>query len=84
MANTTPRVNGQIRAPEVRVVTEDGSDLGVYMFSDACRLAQTLSLDLLEIGPAEQPPRCVLMDYGHFRYEQQQQQKAQGDGTQTI
>jgi translation initiation factor IF-3 len=61
-------------------VTQDGSDLGVYAFADACQLAQARSLDLIEIGPAEQPPRCVLMDYGHFRYEQQQR-KAEGDAT---
>ena len=82
MVTPKARVNGQIRASEVRVVTEDGTDLGVFAFADACHLAQDRSLDLIEIGPSEQPPRCVLMDYGHFRYDQQQ--KAQGDRTQTI
>jgi translation initiation factor IF-3 len=82
MVNTKARVNGQIRASEVRVVTEDGTDLGVFAFADACRVAQDRSLDLIEIGPSEQPPRCVLRDYGHFRYEELH--KAQGDGTPTI
>jgi translation initiation factor IF-3 len=82
MVNAAPKVNGQIHAPEIRVVSEDGTDLGVFALADACRLAQDRSLDLIEIGPSEQPPRCVLMDYGHFRYDQQQ--KAQGDGTPTI
>jgi translation initiation factor IF-3 len=81
MVNPKARVNGQIQASEVRVVTEDGTDLGVFAFADACRLAQDRSLDLIEIGPSEQPPRCVLMDYGHFRYAQEE---AQGDGTRTI
>ena len=79
MVNTTPRVNGRIRALEVRVVTEDGSDLGLHTFSDALELAQSRSLDLIEIGPTEHPPRCILMDYGRFRY--QQQRKAKGDAT---
>ena len=83
MVNTTPRVNGRIHAPEVHVVSEDGSDLGLYAFSDALELAQSRSLDLIEIGPNEQPPRCILMDYGRFRY-QQQQRKAEGDATQTT
>ena len=84
MVNPKARVNGQISASEIRVVAEDGTDLGVFAFADACRLAQARALDLIEIGPAEQPPRCVLMDYGHFRYQEQQQRKAQEDGTQTI
>ena len=71
MVSATPRVNGQIRATEVRVVTEDGADLGIYPFPDACRLAQERSLDLIEIGPSEQPPRCCLMDYGRYQYQQQ-------------
>ena len=80
MASPKARVNGQIRALEIRVVAEDGTDLGVFAFADACRLAQDRSLDLIEIGPGEQPPRCVLMDYGHFRYEQQQR-KTEGGAT---
>lgn len=84
MVNPKARVNGQIRASEIRVVAEDGADLGVFAFADACRLAQDRSLDLIEIGPGETPPRCVLVDYGHFRYQEQQQRKAQEDGTQPI
>ena len=81
MVNPKVRVNGQIRASEIRVVEEDGTDLGVLAFADACRLAQDRSLDLIEIGPSEQPPRCCLMNYGRFKY---QAEKAQGDATQTI
>lgn len=81
MVTPKARVNGQIRAVEIRVVTEDGTDLGVFAFADACRLAQDRLLDLIEIGPNEKPPRCCLMDYGRFKC---QQQKAQGDGTPII
>ena len=81
MVSLKPRVNGQIRATEIRLVAEDGADLGVHALADACRLAQDRSLDLLEIGPGELPPRCCLMDYGRFQY---QQHKAQEDGTPTI
>ena len=83
MVNADPRINGRISAPEVRIVTQDGSDLGIYALADALQLAQARSLDLIEIGPTEKPPRCVLMDYGRFRY-QRQQRKAEGDATQTI
>jgi translation initiation factor IF-3 len=81
MVSATPRVNGQIQASHIRVVTEDGTELGIYEFADACRLAQDRSLGLVEIGPTEQPPRCCLMDYGRFRY---QQRNAGDHGTQTI
>jgi translation initiation factor IF-3 len=83
MVNADPRINGRVAAPEVRVVAEDGSDLGIYALADALQLAQARSLDLIEIAPTEQPPRCILMDYGRFRY-QQQQKKTEGDATQTI
>ena len=83
MVNADARVNGRISASEVRVVAEDGSNLGIYALADALQLAQTRSLDLIEIGPSEQPPRCIIMDCGRFRY-QQQQRKSEGDATQTI
>jgi translation initiation factor IF-3 len=75
--NVKIRVNGHIRVSEVRVVANDGKEIGVFGFADACRIAQDRSLDLIEIGPTERPSRCCLMDYGRFKY---QQRKAQGDG----
>jgi translation initiation factor IF-3 len=76
-----PKVNGRIVAPQIRIVTEDGTDMGVFSLADAIEMAQTRSLDLIEVGPEKQPPVCTLMDYGRFRF---QQQEAQRDGTSTI
>ena len=60
---------------------EDGTEIGIYALAEAISLAQARSLDLIEIGPGESPPRCCLMDHGKFMYRRQQ---AQGDGTPTI
>ena len=64
------RVNGRIRAREVRVViASSGEQLGVMKLSDAIRHAQTLGLDLVEVAPNAQPPVCRIVDYGKFKYE---------------
>jgi translation initiation factor IF-3 len=64
------RVNGYIRAQEVRVVAPDGSQIGVKKLSEALWLAEQLGLDLVEVAPNAKPPVCRLMDYGKFKYEQ--------------
>ncbi len=64
------RVNGYIRANEVRVVAPDGSQIGVKKLSEALWLADQLGLDLVEVAPGAKPPVCRLMDYGKFKYEQ--------------
>ena len=63
------RVNQRIRIPEVRVVNEDGQQLGI-MSTDAARdIAARIGLDLVEISPNGQPPVCKIMDYGKYKYE---------------
>ncbi len=63
------RVNFRIRVPEVRVVNEDGQQLGV-MATDAARdIATRIGLDLVEISPNGKPPVCKIMDYGRYKYE---------------
>jgi translation initiation factor IF-3 len=63
------RVNKAIRVPEVRVVNEDGQQLGV-MPTDAARdIAERVGLDLVEIAPNGQPPVVKIMDYGRYKYE---------------
>ncbi len=63
------RVNQRIRVPEVRVVNEDGQQLGI-MGTDAARdIAARIGLDLVEISPNGQPPVCKIMDYGKYKYE---------------
>lgn len=63
-------INGYIRAPEVRLVAPDGSQIGVKKLSEALWLAEQLGLDLVEVAPDAKPPVCRLMDYGKFKYEQ--------------
>ncbi len=64
------RVNGYIRAPEVRVVAPDGEQIGVKKLAEALWLAEQLDLDLVEVAPNAKPPVCRLMDYGKYKYEQ--------------
>ena len=56
-------------APEVRLIGEDGSMLGVMSSNDALELAQNTGLDLIEIAPTAKPPTCKIMDYGKWKYE---------------
>ncbi|MCP4005843.1 MAG: translation initiation factor IF-3 [bacterium] len=71
------RVNRAIRVPEVRVVNEDGQQLGV-MPTDAARdIAGRIGLDLVEISPNGQPPVCKIMDYGRYKYELQKKASSQ-------
>ena len=70
------RVNGRIRAREVRViVASTGEQLGVMKLSDAIRHAQNLGLDLVEVAPTANPPVCRIVDYGKFKYEASKQDK---------
>lgn len=64
------RINGYIRASEVRLVAPDGSQIGVKKLAEALWLADQLGLDLVEVAPDAKPPVCRLMDYGKFKYEQ--------------
>jgi len=63
-----PRVNGKIKAAEVRLVDENGAELGVFSLSDALALAQSHNIDLIEIDPESTPPPCQVIDYGKYRY----------------
>ena len=69
------KVNGKIRAREVRVIGVDGQQLGVLPLADAIRQAQALGVDLVEIAPNATPPVCRIVDYGKFRYEQAKKDK---------
>lgn len=64
------RVNGYIRAQEVRVIAPDGAQIGVKKLAEALWLADQLGMDLVEVAPEAKPPVCRLMDYGKFKYEQ--------------
>ncbi len=67
----TQRINREITAPEVRLVSDNGEQLGIVAIADALRLAEEKDVDLVEIAPLAKPPVCKLMDYGKFRYREQ-------------
>ena len=68
-------INGQIRDREVRVIGEDGEQLGIMSSRDAQLLADEKGLDLVKIAPLAKPPVCKIVDYGKFRYEQSRKEK---------
>jgi len=65
-----PRLNRAIRTPKVRVIAEDGEQLGILDIRDAIAAAEERGLDLVEVSPNARPPVCKLMDYGKFKYGQ--------------
>ena len=69
------RVNGKIRAREVRIIGTDGKQLGILSLGEALTLARANGVDLVEIAPNATPPVCRLVDYGKFRYEQAKREK---------
>lgn len=69
------RVNGKIRAREVRVIGVDGRQLGILSLPDALNQARANGVDLVEIAPTATPPVCRLVDYGKYRYEQAKKEK---------
>jgi translation initiation factor IF-3 len=70
------RTNDRIRVPEVRLVGEDGKQIGVIKTSEALAYAQERDLDLVEVAPDARPPVCRVLDYSKYKYEQAQKQKA--------
>lgn len=78
----TPR-NEQIRARQLRVIAEDGSQLGILTRDEALRAAHEAGLDLVEVAATADPPVCRIMDYGKFRYEQQKK-KQEAKKKQTV
>lgn len=68
-------INGQIRDKEVRVIGENGDQLGILPIKEAMRLAQEAELDLVKIAPKAQPPVCKIIDYGKYRYELARKEK---------
>ncbi len=71
----TLRVNRQIRAREVRLIGEDGKQIGIVPLREALDRADDAGLDLVEINPNARPPVCKIMDYGKYRYEQSKKER---------
>jgi translation initiation factor IF-3 len=72
-----PRVNmnDRIRAREIRVIDDDGTQLGIMTPRDALAIARERGIDLIEVAPQAQPPVCKIMDYGKYKYEQAKREK---------
>jgi translation initiation factor IF-3 len=64
------RINHMIRIPEIRVIDDEGEQLGVMATDEARRIAEEKGLDLVEIAPNVRPPVCKIMDFGKYKYEQ--------------
>jgi translation initiation factor IF-3 len=71
----TTRVNERIRVPEVRLIDDQGAQVGVLKTPDALRFAQERDLDLVEVAPEARPPVCRVLDYSKYKYELAQKQK---------
>ncbi|GAB4193173.1 MAG: translation initiation factor IF-3 [Simkaniaceae bacterium] len=69
------RVNRQIRAPKIRVISETGEQVGIMSPREALEKAESVGLDLVEIAPNANPPVCKIIDYGKFRYQQTKKEK---------
>jgi translation initiation factor IF-3 len=69
------RINEKIRADTVRLIGPDGEQVGIVKLSEALEYADRLNLDLVEVAPMASPPVCKVMDFGKYRYEQEQKAK---------
>lgn len=79
------RINSKIRAQEVRLIDDDGEQVGIQSLQEALALATEKQLDLVEIAPQAEPPVCKLIDYGKYKYQLQKKEaeakKKQKDNT---
>ena len=69
------RINERIRVPQVRLIDEDGAQVGIKATSEALDYAYSKNLDLVEVAPQAQPPVARVMDYGKYRYQEEQKAK---------
>ena len=84
IATTTHEINEQIRDPQVRLISEEGEQLGIVSAEDALRIATEAGYDLVKIAPNSVPPVCRIMDYGKFRFEQTKKEKEEKKNQKTI
>lgn len=68
-------MNEQIRAQEVRVITDTNENIGIVALNQALELAESKGMDLVEVSPNAKPPVCRIMDYGKFQYERQRRER---------
>jgi translation initiation factor IF-3 len=75
ISNTAYQINEEIRDKEIRLIGEDGAQLGIMSAVEALKIAVEQELDLVKIAPASTPPVCKIMDYGKYRFEQAKRDK---------
>jgi len=80
------RINNQIRAREVRLIGQNGEQLGIVSLPRALDMARSENADLVEVSPMAQPPVCKILDYGRFKYEQTRKEREarKSQKTQTL
>ena len=77
-------INEQIRDKEIRLIGENGEQLGIMSARDAMKMAREAELDLVKIAPAAKPPVCKIIDYGKYRYEPARKEKEAKKKQKTI
>jgi translation initiation factor IF-3 len=80
----TVRINEMIRARQVRVIDEEGNQLGIMDPREAVREAESRELDLVEVAPKADPPVCRIMDYGKYKYEMKRRQREARKNQHTV
>ncbi|HYA24878.1 MAG TPA: translation initiation factor IF-3 [Terriglobales bacterium] len=78
------RINERIRAREVRVIGDEGQQIGILPPYEALKLAREKNLDLVEVSPTAQPPVCRIMDYGKYLYQQEKKEREAKKHQKTI
>ncbi len=76
ISSTDYRINDRIRGQKCRLIGIDGSQLGIFVTSEALRIADDQGLDLVEIAPNADPPVCKIIDFGKYKYELSMKEKA--------
>lgn len=84
IAQVNYQINDEIRDKEVRVISDNGEQLGIMSSDEALRIAEERDLDLVKIAPGSNPPVCKIMDYGKYRFEQSKREKEAKKNQHTI
>ncbi len=79
-----PRLNNQIREPQIQVIDFDGKQLGVMTVQEALKIANERGFDLVEVGPSAKPPITKVMDYGKYIYQKEKKERRSGTGKSTA
>lgn len=84
--DTTPqyKANAQITAPEIRLIDENGANVGVMPIAKALEMAEAKGFDLVEVFPAANPPVCKILNFGQFKYEKEREERKKKSQAKTV